>query len=89
MNRCILSQKWDRVLLQRVWGAWRSYHGDALGGLGLFAGVLAFNLTVTFVIGEVALGVVGCLWTAAMLFPILPRVRAARRAKEAVRKDET
>ena len=47
--------------------------------LGLvFAGVLGFNLVVTFGIGEVALGLMGCAWAGAMLAPIVARVRRAR-----------
>jgi uncharacterized membrane protein len=65
----------DRRFLQRWWGPWRSYRGEALWGAGLFAGILAFNLAVTFAIGEVALGLVGCAWSAVMLGPILARAR--------------
>ena len=68
----------DRRVLRPRWGAWRSYPADALWGAGLFAGVLAFNLEVTFAIGEVALGLVGCVWTGVMLVPILLRVRRQR-----------
>jgi len=64
----------DRRLLRRWWGDWRSYPADALWGAGLFAGVLAFNLAVTFAIGEVALGLVGCVWVGLMLSPALARV---------------
>ena len=68
----------DRRFLQRRWGPWRSYRGDALWGAGLFAGILAFNLAVTFAIGEVALGLVGCAWSVVMLGPILTRLRQQR-----------
>lgn len=64
----------DRQLARHRWGNWHSYPADALWGAGLFAGVLAFNLAVTFVIGELALGLVGCAWTGMMLGPILVRV---------------
>ena len=47
-------------------------------GAGLFAGVLAFNLAVTFAIGQIALGLVGCMWTGLMLGPIVARVRRQR-----------
>ena len=65
----------DRRVLQPHWGAWRGYPADALWGAGLFAGVLAFNLAVTFAIGERTLGLVGCAWSAAMLVPMAARLR--------------
>lgn len=68
----------DGRVLRGKWGAWRSYPADALWGAGLFAGVLGFNLAVTFGIGEVALGLMGCAWAGAMLAPIVARVRRAR-----------
>lgn len=68
----------DRHLLREKWGDWRSYPADALWGAGLFAGVLAFSLTVTFAIGEVVLGLLGCAWTALMLMPVVMRVRQQR-----------
>lgn len=60
----------DRWLLRLRWGAWRGYPGDALGGGVLFAGVLVFNLLVTFAIGLMTLGLLGCLLGLAMLGPI-------------------
>ncbi len=51
----------DLLVLRRVWGEWRSHRGDALGGLALLAGVLAFNIVVAFAIGQAVLGVLGCL----------------------------
>jgi uncharacterized membrane protein len=60
----------DRWLLRPRWGAWRGYPGDALVGSVLFAGVLLFNLLVTFAIGQVALGLLGCLLGLVMLGPI-------------------
>jgi uncharacterized membrane protein len=68
----------DRWLLRARWGSWRSYPADAIWGAGLFAGILAFNLAVTFAIGEVGLGLAGCVWSALMLGPILARVRRQR-----------
>ncbi len=68
----------DRWVLQPHWGAWRSYPADALWGAGLFAGVLAFNLAVTFAIGERTLGVVGCAWSVLMLVPIAARLQRQR-----------
>jgi putative membrane protein len=68
----------DRRLLQRFWGGWRSHPADALGGAGLFLGVLAFNLAATFAIGEGALGMVGCLWGALMVAPALIKLRGMR-----------
>ena len=64
----------DRTVLRRRWGAWRSYPADALWGLGLFVGVLAFNLAATFAIGEMVLGLAGCLVSLLMLVPILARI---------------
>ncbi len=68
----------DGRFLRPRWGKWRGYPADALWGAGLFAGVLAFNLAVTFAIGQIALGLVGCLWAALMLGPIVARVRRQR-----------
>ena len=68
----------DRRILQHRWGGWRSYPADALWGAGLTAGVLAFNLAVTFAIGEVVLGLVGCVWAGVVLVPVLVRVRRQR-----------
>ncbi len=71
----------DLLVLRRAWGEWRGYRGDAVGGAGLFAGVLAFNIVVTFAIGQAVLGVLGCLWAALLLLPVLARLREARRAE--------
>jgi uncharacterized membrane protein len=68
----------DRRFLRQKWGHWRSYPADALWGAGLFAGVLAFGLGVTWAIGEVGLAMVGCAWTAMMIGPILARVQRQR-----------
>jgi hypothetical protein len=38
--------------------------------------VLAFNLGITFGIGETFMGLVGCLWAAAMVEPVVLRVIA-------------
>jgi uncharacterized membrane protein len=70
----------DLFVLRRVWGEWRSHWGDALGGLALFAGVLAFNIVVAFAIGQAVLGVLGCLW-AGLLLPVLTRLLGARRGE--------
>jgi putative membrane protein len=58
-------------LFQRLDARWsrhpgplRTTAGKALGGALLYAMVLAFNLAVTFWIGEVGLGVAGCLLVA-------------------------
>jgi uncharacterized membrane protein len=64
----------DRAVLRRWWGNWRGYPADALWGVGLFVGVLAFNLGATFAIGEVTLGLAGCLWSAIMLAPVAARL---------------
>jgi len=69
----------DRWLLRgrsperKGWGDWRGYPADAVMGAGLFTGVLVFNLGITFAIGEVVLGLVGCLWAAGMVGPIAIR----------------
>jgi uncharacterized membrane protein len=68
----------DRRFFRQRWGNWRSYPADALWGAGLFAGVLGFGLGVTFAIGEVALGITGCVWVIVMLGPILARVQRQR-----------
>jgi len=60
----------DRWLLRPRWGGWRGYPGDALGGFVLFAGVLLFNLLITFAIGQITLGLLGCLLGLLMLGPI-------------------
>jgi uncharacterized membrane protein len=68
----------DRVLLRRWWGPWEDRPLDALGAAGLFAGVLAFNLAVTFAIGRSVQGLIGCLLAALMLAPVLIRLPRAR-----------
>ncbi len=68
----------DRWLSPR-WGRWRSYPADALGGAVLFGGVLAFNLAVTFTIGEAALALAGLGWTILMLAPLLSTLRRSLR----------
>jgi len=64
----------DRFWLARRLGAWRSYPADAALGMALYAGILLFNLAITFAIGEVWLGFIGCLLGAALLLPPLVRV---------------
>jgi len=66
----------ERYLLSRRLGAWRGYVADALLGGTLFAGVLVFNLWMTFVIGEILLGLLGCAWSACMIAPVLRRIYA-------------
>ncbi len=68
----------DRRLLAAHWGPWRGFRSDALGGAALFAGVLAFNLLITFAIGETRLGIAGCAWSTLLLAPISAKL--ARRA---------
>ena len=70
----------DLLVLRRAWGDWRSHRSDALGGLALFTGVLAFNIIVAFAIGQVVLGVLGCLWAGVLLWPAVMRLREARRS---------
>ena len=73
----------ERALLRHWLGPWRGYDGDAALGIALFAGVLAFNLTITFAIGEVGMALVGCLWSVGMLWPALARVKQIVRATSA------
>jgi uncharacterized membrane protein len=65
----------ERLLLQRWWGAWRSYFADALPAAGLYTGVLIFNLVITFAIGEYTLGaaslIVGALLISAVFLRLL------------------
>lgn len=63
----------DRYLLTRYLGEWRNYPADAILCVGLYAGILFFNLVVTFAIGEISLGVVGCVLSAILLVPVLVR----------------
>jgi uncharacterized membrane protein len=65
----------DRALGPRL-GPCRSYPADALAGAALFAGVAAFNLSVTVAIGEPFMALVGAAWAAAML--ALPAARLRR-----------
>ena len=64
----------DRFVLGRWLPRWRGHPADALAGPGLFAGVLAFNLLITFAIGEPVLGLMGCLWAVVLVGPALVRV---------------
>jgi len=64
----------ERLVLGRALREWRGYMADALGGAALFAAVLAFNPAVTFAIGEVLMGLVGCFWAALMLGAVVVRV---------------
>jgi uncharacterized membrane protein len=57
------------------WGAWRGYPADALGGMGLFVGVMIFNLAITFAIGEITLALASSLIFLGMLAPLLARLR--------------
>ena len=66
----------ERFLLSRYLGAWRGYVADALIGGALFSGILIFNLLMTFVIGEILLGLLGCAWSACMLAPVMRRMYA-------------
>jgi uncharacterized membrane protein len=66
----------ERFLLSRHLGAWRGFIADALLGGMLFTGILAFNLWMTFVIGEILLGLLGFAWSACMLAPVLRRIYA-------------
>lgn len=63
----------ERRWLARRLGAWRGYPADAMLGAALYVGILLFNLAVTFAIGEVWLGLTGCLVGVALLAPILVR----------------
>jgi putative membrane protein len=67
------------ALLERFWlarrlGAWRGYPGDAALGVGLYVGILLFNLGITFAIGEIWQGFIGCLLSVALLAPVLVRM---------------
>lgn len=62
----------------RRWGAWRGYPADALGGLGLFIGVMLFNLAITFAIGEIALALASSLIFLFMLVPLFARLRRVK-----------
>lgn len=71
----------DRKFLAPVMGPWRSYPGDALWGSGLFLSILLFNLTVTFAIGEVLLGILGICWTFILTAPALIKVIHAKSSR--------
>jgi hypothetical protein len=45
--------------------------------------VLAFNLGITFAIGETVMGLVGCLWAVGMVGPVVLRVFAGLRSARA------
>ena len=68
----------DRWLFRPRWGDWRGYPGDALMGSGLFTGVLLFNLLITFAIGQLSLGLIGCLLALLMLGAIPIRMAHLR-----------
>jgi uncharacterized membrane protein len=68
----------DRALLRHWWGPWEDRPVEALGAAGLFIGVLAFNLAVTFAIGRTVQGLIGCLLAALMLAPMVIRLPQAR-----------
>ncbi len=59
----------DRLILKKYFGEWKNYYNDALSGIILFAGVLAFNIIVTFAIGEIWMGIVGLVWASIVLIP--------------------
>ncbi|MHB0878915.1 MAG: carotenoid biosynthesis protein [Anaerolineae bacterium] len=63
----------DRALAPRL-GQYRSHPADALTGTGLFAGVAAFNLAVTALIGEPLMALAGLAWAVAMLAPLAARL---------------
>jgi putative membrane protein len=54
-----------------------------VGTPGLYFGVLAFNLVVTFWIGETRLGLTGLFLTLGLLFPAMMWVMRLRRAQPA------
>ena len=56
----------DRYYLREAPPPKKIVKGDLLLGVGLYYGVLAFNLAVTFWIGEMLIGMVGCF----LYFPI-------------------
>ncbi|HZD56192.1 MAG TPA: carotenoid biosynthesis protein [Anaerolineales bacterium] len=65
----------ENRFFNRIWGVWRGYPADALGGMGLFIGVMVFNLTITFAIGEITLALASSLIFLGMLAPLLARLR--------------
>ena len=71
----------DRNLPQQARAPGRSVTGDVLLGCGLYYGVLAFNLGVTFWIGETLMGTTGTLMympvTALFVLRLLGRLPAA------------
>jgi hypothetical protein len=75
----------ERGLKNQRWGAWRGYPADALGGMGLFVGVMVFNLAITFAIGEIALALTSSLIFLGMLAPLLVRLRRVQTGSIAVR----
>ena len=64
----------EAAIFRRWLGGWRSYPGEVLCGTGLFIGVLAFNLAITFAIGETGLGLVGCCVSLLMAGPVAYRL---------------
>jgi putative membrane protein len=82
-DRWLLRGRSQGAAIRRGWGDWRGYPADALVGAGLFAGVLAFNLGITFAIGETVMGLVGCLWAVGMVGPVVLRVFAGLRSARA------
>ena len=65
----------EKTILRKACGTWRASPYEAVLGAGLFAGILAFNLGVTFAIGQVLLAWVGCLWALIFLLPIFLRLQ--------------
>jgi uncharacterized membrane protein len=77
---------WLRHLAGRKgWGKWRGYPADALVGVGLFVGILVFNLAITFAIGETVMGLAGLAWSLVIVVPIVARaVMVVRHPRPAV-----
>ncbi len=60
----------------------REYRYKALGPVGLYFGVLGFNLFMTFRIGERELGVVGVIITLPLLVMILLKLQSSRHLEQ-------
>lgn len=76
-------------MVDRIWWAKSSFapgvvRGDLLAGVGLYYGVLAFNLAMTFWIGEPLIGIAGCFVfmpvTALLVLRLLGQLPMGRRA---------
>jgi len=68
----------DRRLPDVVWGPSSMITRHLLLGVGLYYGVLAFNLTVTFWIGEYLLGMTGLLMFVPLTVLLILRLRGYR-----------